>query len=263
MKAIIIGLLIAMIAVLYPARLQAKMFWASPRPGEGPIQIAERYGVEPTYFIQVNRELGSFTYPKKPSLIYTWQKFLVVERGEDYSLLKTFKNPLKMAQYSTGKKEQPKSSDIKQGVVPQLKPQKSLPPEKQVSYVIFFEILLLTILVCLVLVLIKGKRYKNLSFQLEGYIISFSTNLASYCISSYREPTKVRLMNTLEETAAETADLSVDYIKENFERIFASIKDNGKKGKGIWRELTKSEKEFLRDYTVSKLSQFQIKDPDS
>ncbi|EKE24964.1 MAG: hypothetical protein ACD_5C00342G0002 [uncultured bacterium] len=50
---------------------------ASPFPGEGPVQIAERLGVSPGKFIKLNLRLGNFKNPKRVSLIYTWQKFAI------------------------------------------------------------------------------------------------------------------------------------------------------------------------------------------
>lgn len=50
------------------------------RRGEGPVQIAERYGVDPKVFIDLNRD--RFVNPKRVSLIYTWQEFILPEAKE-------------------------------------------------------------------------------------------------------------------------------------------------------------------------------------
>lgn len=53
----------------------------SPYPGEGPVQIAERLGISPEKFIKLNLQLGNFKYPKRVSLIYTWQKFAIPDQN--------------------------------------------------------------------------------------------------------------------------------------------------------------------------------------
>ena len=84
-KNIVVAIIFALSLFTSQAAMAAKIF-VSPRPGEGPVQIAERYGADPAVFIRLNRSLGNFVRPKRPSLVYTWQKF---ELPESKSLKKT------------------------------------------------------------------------------------------------------------------------------------------------------------------------------
>jgi len=76
-KAILVGFFI--LGLILSNSANAQQIWVSPEPGEGPVQLAERYKVSPVEFIKLNRSMGKFIDPNRVSLIYTWQSFLLPE----------------------------------------------------------------------------------------------------------------------------------------------------------------------------------------
>lgn len=75
MKRIV--LLIVLLVTFFMVSSSFAYEFASPKKGEGPVQIAERIGVSPKKFIALNLRLGNFKYPNRVSLIYMGQKFAV------------------------------------------------------------------------------------------------------------------------------------------------------------------------------------------
>lgn len=69
--------LVALLCLIFTAGAFAAPQTVHPRRGEGPVQVAERCGVDPGVFIRLN--MDRFVNPKRVSLIYTWQEFVLPE----------------------------------------------------------------------------------------------------------------------------------------------------------------------------------------
>lgn len=70
-------ILVAVILSWFAPNAFASPVIVHPKSGDGLVQIAERYHVNPTKFIELNR--NRLVDPKRPSLIYTWQGFVLPE----------------------------------------------------------------------------------------------------------------------------------------------------------------------------------------
>ena len=80
MKNAILILFFVIANMLFAVTVARAATWVSPRPGEGIVHLAERYGADPREFVKLNKELGKFTNPKRIALIYTWQKFMLTAK---------------------------------------------------------------------------------------------------------------------------------------------------------------------------------------
>ena len=69
-----------LLSLIFAASALAAPQIVHPRNGEGPVQVAERCGIDPKVFIELNR--NRFINPKKISLIYTWQEFILPESND-------------------------------------------------------------------------------------------------------------------------------------------------------------------------------------
>lgn len=76
----VVTVIFALVSLLFTAKafaVELEAIEASPKPGQGSVQLAERYHMDPTLFIKMNKADHRFKN-NNPSLIYTWQSFIVL-----------------------------------------------------------------------------------------------------------------------------------------------------------------------------------------
>lgn len=276
MKTAILSIILVLL-ISSPVFSEAEYIYISPLPGEGPVQMAERNHVDATEFIRLNKKLGKFVNPKKPSLVYTWQKFALpdgrsanqkkpsvkgqaeIKNGVNF-LEKAKKTELPILQESAIKTD---AVEIEKA---QLLPVKS--SEEGESNLFLWAALscVASLIVCLSMfgfgmtVNIKNDELKKHSF-FEKYAIVFSDRLSCYCIipNDDNSSSDMGVKKTLEELAREAVELSINQIKSNYLAIFTYKVNSKKKGGSPWRTLDEKEKKLFNE-EVLKLINTRLKD---
>ncbi len=251
MRSHIFVLLIVFLS-FFPISAQARQGMVSPKPGEGPVQMAERFGIDPSKFIKLNRELGIFVDPRRPSLIYTWQKFVlpgsITEKR--YCEMQGFIQKGKEAQTNTLNRE--KSEMLSRSKFETLKSELEKKEKELSKMTLLIGILMGLMCIFLVVVLMIPHKRKSTGGFHSGkqFFVVFSKKLSSYGILPENESsTELSMKNSIDELVAVAVGLSLRQSRDDFSELFSFQMVPGRGGNNAWRNLNDNEKEaFIREY---------------
>lgn len=252
MKTAIFFSIILFFVIVFCSRAEASYVLVSPEKGEGPVQVAERYGVDPAAFIKLNRQLGNFVKPKRPSLIYTWQKFALPIEGvkheistqetfidnldnlktkEDVSLKNITTHPAKVV---IGEKKLTRISKSKTN--------SNWPIIATVImfFVGIFGLLFISLYQKKFLSMLKEKM--NFRTKEQLFVVVFSDIFSSYLILPNKgHDIEIEIRKNLIELSECGARLFLKYEGSSFAGFF-TYKIGKNIGKGFWRMLTQRER---------------------
>lgn len=257
MKSLMI-VAVAFLVLLVSGVARADYEYVSPRKGEGPVQIAERLKIDPVEFIRLNKKLGLFRYPERPSLVYEWQKFAIPssEKLQQGEFIKK-EECQKLVQESQIKAQQDKEI-IAIPSEPESKMAKSeltepSSEEKKENLNLLIAVLCIFFLFVALAILIYNLRdiFENKKTDIfeKKFHVLFSNKLRSYCMLKDKNLDVVlNAKNSLPELAEAAFPTVMDNVLINIENTFSFDISSFGTQKNSWRNLSQNEKElFLKE----------------
>lgn len=169
-KSIIMVATFLLLSLIFSVSAFAQPRMVHPLPGEGPVQVAERYGVDIAEFIKLNRD--RFVNPKRVSLVYTWQEFILPESRNSPTINVPVQKPA-YAKKSLPDKEAAIASVVNHQAAAVTITQQSASEKREVRYLAKMTDLKITVLeICMlmllasVVVMVLGPTFPNAGLRL-------------------------------------------------------------------------------------------------